>query len=211
MRKFASLVLIGVVAWLGISPADSSAADWKGGILVGFNISYLSGSETWTFHGSGWFARFCLCGGGRLAAGLSKNLAIQAEAIVTMKGSHQLSEWGGEPDPVKYFVKTLYLEFPLLLRLSTTPSSDGTSFYGVVGPAPAVLLSGQLMRDSETLPFEGFGTTDLGLILGAGMVLKTHGIVELRYSRGLHSIIEENGVPLDIKNGVFSLIAGYLF
>jgi hypothetical protein len=67
------------------------------------------------------------------------------------------------------------------------------------------------MRGSEVIPFSGVKSTDLGLVFGIGAVANFGGWYELRYTSGMSKMIEEDGVPLNIKNGVISLIAGYRF
>ena len=87
----------------------------------------------------------------------------------------------------------------------------GAQIFLMAGPALGLKLGSRFMRSSEVVEFSGVKSTDLGLVLSIGYVIRSRGYTEFRYTAGMSKMIEEDGVPLNIKNGVFSLIVGYRF
>jgi hypothetical protein len=171
------------------------------------------GAACWRYPGSSagydWIMRFGYCGGGFVALDLYPAVSIQAEALLTRKGSAQLGALF-DVESYKYSLIMDYLEVPLLIKF-TAPPSKKLRFFMLGGPAVAVKLGGKLKRDSETLPFSGFKSTDIGLVIGAGLLSGSHVFSELRCTMGLTKVIERDGVPLNVKNGVVSLAFGYVF
>jgi hypothetical protein len=157
-----------------------------------------------------WFLRLGFCGGGFITVDISRNAAFQAEALVTTKGSKGLGGFGEYPSH-RYSLIARYLEIPLLIRLASTPTRRESRFFLLAGPAVGIKYSGYLYRDSEKIPFNGLKSTDLGLVLGIGLVRNARYVFELRYTSGFAKIIEQDGVPLDIKNSALSVMAGYVF
>ncbi len=213
MKRLGMIAVIGAVVEMWLLPAASLAVELKGGIKMGFNMTDIHGADVRDFPdyddpSSSWFLRFGLCGGGFITVNLSKTSALQAEAIITRKGSDQI--WDPFDRPIyTYSIKASYLEIPLLIKLMTQPSKSRGFF--LAGPAIGIKLSGVLKQNGEPMTFNGFKSTDLGLVLGFGGIINSRIIVELRYTRGLSKIIEQDGMPLDIKNTVITLMGGYVF
>jgi hypothetical protein len=206
------MAVFGAVAGLWLLPSASSAAELKGGLKIGFNLTDIHGADVRDFPyyddpDTSWFLRSGFCGGGFITVNLSRTADLQAEAIITMKGSAQI--WGFSLPIDTYSLRTTYLEIPLLIRLMAR-SSKARAFL-LAGPAIGIKLSAVLKENGEPMTFNGFKSTDLGLVLGVGGIIRSRIIVELRYTMGLSKIIEQDGVPLDIKNTAFSLMAGYIF
>jgi len=210
MKKLMIMAVIGTAAGLCMFQ-QVSAAQVEGGLKFGVNFAFFRGAdvEYFPYLGSSWLMRFGLCGGGFVALPLSKTIAVQAEALITTKGSHESGTLFGDDESFTYSLKVTYLEIPLLLRAMTTAHTVQVFF--LAGPALGLKLGSRLMRGSEVIPFSGVKSTDLGLVFGIGAVANFGGWYELRYTSGMSKMIEEDGVPLNIKNGVFSLIVGYRF
>jgi hypothetical protein len=211
MKKRFLIAIVAAASGLCLLPATSAAAQLEGGVKVGVNIAFVHGPdlEYFPYLGSSWLMRFGLCGGGFVALPLSKIVAVQAEALITTKGSHESGTLFGDDELPLYSLKVTYLEIPLLLRAMTSPRKIG--IFVLAGPALDLRLGTRLLRGSEAIPFSGVKSTDLGFVFAAGAVTFFGSWFELRYTAGMSKIIEEGGVPLNIKNGVFSLIAGYRF
>jgi hypothetical protein len=192
------------------SPPPSEAAQVQGGVKFGANIAFIQGPDVAILqgYGSDWVLRFGLCGGGFVALPFSKNFALQAEALITTKGSKQVGALFEESDI--YSLMITYLEIPVLMRITTDPVLDGHLVF-MVGPALAIKLHSRLSRSGEVLGFDGVRPSDLGLVFSLGYDIRSRGYTELRYTAGLRRIIQAEGVPLDIKNGVVSLIVGFRF
>jgi hypothetical protein len=90
-------------------------------------------------------------------------------------------------------------------------TSHTVRVFFLAGPALGLKLGSRFMRGSEVIPFSGVKSPDLGLVFGIGAVANFGSWYELRYTAGMSKTIEEDGVPLNIKNGMFSMIAGYRF
>jgi hypothetical protein len=212
MKRLAMIAAIGTVAWLGLFAPVSRATELAGGLKLGLNAAFVLGADASDFPyaaGYDWIMRFGYCGGGFVALDLYPAVSIQAEALLTRKGSAQLGALF-DVESYKYSLIMDYLEVPLLIKF-TAPPSKKLRFFMLGGPAVAVKLGGKLKRDSETLPFSGFKSTDIGLVIGAGLLSGSHVFSELRCTMGLTKVIERDGVPLNVKNGVVSLAFGYVF
>jgi hypothetical protein len=214
MKRWGMMAVIGVVAALCLLPAASSAAELRGGPIIGLNVAFIRGADVINFtgfgSGSNWLLRFGFCGGGFMTVNLSDHVAFEAEVLLSQKGSKEGPTWGGEPT-YKYSLKTSYLEFPLLIKfMIPLQRKRSFSLLAITGPAVGIKLSGILKRDSETLAFDGLKSTDLGWVIGFGMY-GAGASWDFRYTMGLTKMIEQNGATLDVKNGVISLMIGYAF
>jgi hypothetical protein len=208
MKRWRMIVVIGAAAGLWFLPLASSAAELKGGLKMGFSLTDIHGADVRDFPyyddpDTSWFLRFGFCGGGFIAVNLSRTAAIQAEALISTKGSAQLGIYDN------YSFRTSYLEIPLLIKLMPKPGK--ASAFVLAGPALGILLSGVMKHEGEPTAYNGFKSTDLGIVLGFGGTIRSRIIIELRYTMGLSKSIEQDGVALNIKNTALALMAGYLF
>jgi hypothetical protein len=208
MKKFAVMVIIGAAAAL-FAPLRSSATGVEGGLKFGMNIAFIHGpdAKVWPDLEAAWVLRFGLCGGGFVALPVSGKVAIQAEALITTKGSKEVGALFEEV--YNYSLMITYLEVPLLVRY--TLAGRNARLVLMAGPALAFKLHSRYTLRGELLDFNGVRSKDLGLVLSLGSVIRSRGYTEIRYTAGLSKVIEEGGVPLNIKNGVVSLIAGFRF
>ena len=208
MKKFAVMVIIGAAAAL-FAPLRSTATGVEGGLKFGMNIAFIHGpdAKVWPDLEAAWVLRFGLCGGGFVALPVSGKVAIQAEALITTKGSKEVGALFEEV--YNYSLMITYLEVPLLVRYTLAGRNAQMVF--MAGPALAFKLHSRYTLHGELLDFNGIRSKDLGLVLSLGSVIRSRGYTEIRYTAGLSKVIEEGGVPLNIKNGVVSLIAGYRF
>jgi Outer membrane protein beta-barrel domain len=210
MKKLAVTVIV-CAAVLLAAPRPSSAARVEAGLKLGVNFAWLHGADTkvWPDMAAGWVMRFGLCGGGFVALPVSKTVAIQAEALVTTKGSKEVGALFEEP--YNYSLMITYLEVPVLVRFTILRPNRSARLVFLTGPAFAFKLHSRFTLAGEHLDFNGVRPNDLGLVFSVGYVIRSQGYTEFRYTAGLNNIIEEGGGPLNIKNGVFSVIAGYRF
>jgi Outer membrane protein beta-barrel domain len=215
MKKLGMMAVAGALAGLLFLPMTSSAAEMRGGLKIGLNLADLNGADIATFEtefGAPWKSKLAFCGGGFITFSLSKTMAIQAEALYTMKGARL--ETTVDTQDVEVSWNTSYLEIPVLFKLMI-PAKGRIQPSLFAGPALAIKLSGKLKVEAggasaeQSIP--GIKSTDLGLVLGAGADIGLKIRVDLRYTLGLTKMIEIDGVTSDIKNGVFSLMVGYAF
>lgn len=213
MKKLLIMAVIGTAVGLCLLPQASSAARLEGGLKLGGNIALIHGADVEIFPGldSDWVLRFGWCGGGFVALPLSKTIAIQAEALITTKGSKEIGPLFEEYETYVYSLMITYFEIPVLFRVTTPPIGRVSQLVFMAGPAFGFKLGSRFMRSGEVLAFDGVRSSDLGLVFSFGYVLGSKGYTEFRYTAGMSKVIEEGGVPLNIKNGVFSLIVGWRF
>jgi hypothetical protein len=213
MKRLRMMAVVGALTGLWLLPAASSGAELRGGLVMTLNASFIHGADSNYFSGmvwdGNWFPRFSVGGGGFLTIQFSKTVAVQAEALLARKGSQELKGWSDYPT-YKYRLNTSYLEIPFLIRLAAL-TSGSNRLYLIAGPALGIRLSGYLKRDSEKITIDGLKSTDLGLVLGIGLVRNSRASADLRYTMGLTKMIEQDGVILDIKNSVFSVVGRYTF
>ena len=211
MKRWGLTAIVGTLAGLLLLPAASSAAEVKGGLKAGLNVAFIHGSDVnhFPYLDMSWVLRFGYCLGGYITVDLSETAALQAEALVTTKGSKEVLIGWGEP-VYECSLKTSYLEIPLLFKLMTRPSRR-IRLFGLAGPALGIKLGGRLSLESEPLTSYGFRATDLGLVTGIGAIANRGIMWELRWTWGLSKIIKAPGTPPDVKNGVISFITGYQF
>jgi hypothetical protein len=211
MKKLAITVIACAAAVL-CAPPRSSATGLEGGLKLGMNIAFIHGPDVkvWPDLEAGWVLRFGLCGGGFVALPLSEGVAIQAEALITTKGSKEVGDLFAT-EVYNYSLMITYLEVPVLVRFTAVPASRSFNLVFMAGPALAFKLHSRFTLAGERLEFDGVRSKDLGLVISVGYVIRSQGYTEIRYTAGLSKVIEEGGVPLNIRNGVVSVIAGYRF
>lgn len=211
MKRLGMIAVLGGLLGLWVVPAAAPAAGLSGGLKLGINTAFILGRDVsdFPYYDSDWLLRFGFCGGGFVTIDLSESVSIQAEGLLTRKGSSQVNLSFDYPT-YRYSLVIDYLEVPLLIRLLTSPRSR-SGFFLQAGPAMGFKLGGGLKRDGETYPPVGIKSTDMGIVYGIGWLKKSGIVSELRYTMGLTKIVEIAGAPLDIKNGVLSLTFGYVF
>ncbi len=180
-----------------------AAQQWSIGALGGANRSTAAGSDA-----DGFTARIGVAGGVQLVRTLGDNLALEVNALYSMKGAKQ-DQQGATAD-----VRLAYLELPLLLRVGS--NSRGTVRpFATVGASAGFQLSCTVQASvmgisasadcGELADFRSFDATLIG---GAGIDASLgSGIMTLavRYGHGMQSIVNE----AEIRNRAFTILAGW--
>ena len=180
-----------------------AAQRWSVGVLGGANRSTVGGSDA-----EGAESRIGMAGGVQLVRTLGNNVALEVNALYSMKGAKQ-EEQGASVD-----VRLGYLELPLLLRIG--PNTDGTVRpFATVGASAAFQLSctaearemgmSASANCDEVATFRSFDATLIGgagldASLGSGTMT-----VAVRYGYGLLDIVED----AEVRNRAFTLLAGW--
>ena len=147
--------------------------------------------------------------GGFLGVTLTNLITIQPELLFTGKGANE----GSDSNKVKY--KLNYLEIPVLLRFNVfeAPTIKPGLYFG---PAVGIKINAKRMvevnGETSEEDLEGIRTPEIGFAVGGTIdfYLGVGAIVlDVRYTSGFNSIFEAEGI--EIKNGVFSLMAGLVF
>jgi len=208
-----------VVALLALAllvPAAAGAMTIEKGIKAGVNLADFRGefadiADTRT--------RLGFVGGPFVAFGFAPDLAMQVEALYSMKGAKTTSQRTDQDGNVlgtfDTFVDLSYLEVPVLLRGTLLRHAPVQPMY-YLGPTFGFSLGGKVRSSASGLPtqdLEHLKAVDFGLALGVGAGFELGGQkvrAEFRYSPGLSDIYDLEGNAESINN-VFSFTAGLAF
>lgn len=156
----------------------------------------------------GFERRTGFAGGLFVVVPMSDRIAFQGEALFSQKGT-SFSGNGGEGT-----LELDYLDVPLLVRVGSRSSGE-TSFHAFAGPSVGLKL-----RSNLTATFEGetededidddVEAVDFGLVVGAGLDFGRF-TVDGRYAWGLRNVLSVEPEEMEIKNRVFSIMAGVRF
>jgi hypothetical protein len=137
-------------------------------------------------------------------------VALQVEGLYSQKGAKLVGTG------IEIALKLDYLDFPTLLRVSSTRNAHGVSIHGFGGPSV-----GARVRARATGTFEGdtggsdisddVKSFDVGLVAGAGVDIGRV-VIDGRYTWGLTNINrnpDEDDTTL--RNRVFAVMAGFRF
>lgn len=212
MKKTAGILALAIFASLLAIPR-SAAADIRFGFKGGVNMAKVVGDDA-QINLSDLKNKVAFSGGVFVSFSLGKYLAIQPEILYTMKGSKTEYMEGDVETSAK--LKYSYLEIPLLLKLRI-PLGPFAPFI-FAGPSVGFLVNDALIvrENSEGATGEqtlNMPTMDYGAIAGVGLELGEHFWVDVRVSKGLKKIIEDNGTGdlLDVKNSVFTASLSIVF
>lgn len=197
------------------------------GVLLGgtsSRVTDLNSGSTDLFNGTGSVAnRYGYRGGLFVNRELAKRFSLQAEAYYIQKGTrmHANPEQDGSLD-----LSLAYVELPLMLRADLAPHSAFRPFV-TAGPTMAfrVHCRGAFRIDIYTInatcrelnddPAQDlFVSSDVGFTGGAGIEYVLMGrsvLLQLRYGRGLTTIVNNPSAGLSPKNSTFSLVTGIGF
>ena len=148
---------------------------------------------------------------------------IQPEFNYTMKGSG----YSGSPSfqdeysgsyynfDTKIIYKLNYLEIPILLKMKKISQIYSPQFVVFGGPVISFLHSSKIMvkvsfedeSDQEEEDFDEFESTEIGYIVGAGIEFPSGITADVRYNRGVGSVMEDG----EIFNSVIMIKLGFLF
>jgi hypothetical protein len=196
------------VLWLVLGVAATAAAEGPVvGVKAGANFAELhfgeDGEEDVDFDRLPGFV-----GGLFLIWPSDGPLALQVEGLVSRKGA----ELNAEGLNVRLTVD--YIDMPILARLSTA-RSRAASFHVFGGPSVGVRFRARQRITIQGQTDEGdaggdIKRMDVGLVAGAGVDVG-HFTFDARHAWGLTNINDGNDEDTEIKNRVFSVMAGVRF
>jgi len=188
---------------LPLLAAPLAAQRWSVGALGGANSSTVGGSDA-----EGAKSRVGFAGGAQVVRTLTDNVALEVDALYSMKGAKGRDE-GGTAD-----VRISYVEVPLLLRLGPRTTGTVRPFATLGASADFRLTCKAEMREralsvsvdcDEFADFRSFDATLIGgagidAPLGAGTMTLT-----VRYGYGLRNLVKED----EVRNRAFTFLAGW--
>jgi len=207
MKRITTIVLIAACAGLAALP-QPAAADIRFGIKAGGNMARPMGADAQDPLAT-LKSRVGFMGGIFLAVDFGRIVSIQSEILYTMKGATYVAL----DDTFTDKLYADYIEVPLLLKLRIPTPVVQPFIFG--GPTVGFKLQEKLMSNGEEVPLTEslLKDNDYGAILGAGLDLGKHLVLDVRYSLGLQKVIAvfEGEQQADYKNGVWSASVGIAF
>jgi len=219
MKK--TIIIMGVLI---LFTASAFTSDFTGaGVKVGLNMSSINDDDIDIIVGTGFDTktRMGFTGGGFAEYSFIPEFSMEAEVLLSMKGSKMENEAGDE-----YELKLTYIEIPILVKLNFPMEGKlSPNFYA--GPALGFLLSAKgpypNEEDEEVIEEDVdikdyMNTIDYGVVMGVGFEYQMDNgsiLFDLRYNLGLSKI--GDGEPLDLqtdpdwKNNSISFMVGYSF
>lgn len=208
-------VLIALALALAL-PAASGAVGVEMGVKAGLNLANFRG-EFAGLAGTG--TKMGFLGGPFVAFSFAPDLALQVEALFSMKGakisSEVVDEAGNPLGRFDTFVSVNYLEVPVLLRCSLLKSAPVQPIL-YLGPTVGIKMSGRVKSDFlafDDRELQDLRTLDFGAAVGAGVGVKLGGrrlLADVRYTTGFADIYDIEGNAESI-NRVIALTAGITF
>jgi len=209
----ATLAALALVLFL---PSVSQAIGIEKGVKAGLNLANfrgefadLVGTET----------KMGFVGGPFVAFAFAPDLALQVEALFTMKGAKIRSEVtdmsGNSLGIYNTFVNVSYVEVPVLLRCTLLQAAP---VHPMLYLGPTVGFNTRARVASDFGPFDeqkldNLKTVDFGAAVGAGVGVKLGGqrlLADVRYTTGFADIYDIQGNAESI-NSVISITAGIAF
>ncbi len=184
------------------------------GVKAGLNLSRIAGDDAYDSSDSSW--------GWHLGAFTQYNLissvCFQPELIYSQKGYNY--KFSTSEINTKVDDSYDYLEVPLLIKLNL--NVPGVKIQPYVGPSIAYLVSatskitdtiGSTSITREEKIRSDMRAFDLGINLGADVILVNRVMLGARYNFGISKIYKDSkpGIGTDVQNGVFMLNVGLLF
>ena len=201
--------------------AGVSFSDWYGKDAVEFadileNIMSENSPTRFNFDKT---YRFGFLFGAFINFNINDIFSLQPEFYYCMKGVK--FDGGGDFDgyniDTRLILKTNYIEFPLLVKLSTKKNNT-TKLFLIFGPSIAFNSSSDLKvviridgeSGSDETDFDFIKDTDFCFILGGGLSLPNGIIFDARYNLGMVSV-NDTDEQLKIKNRIITLMLGFHF
>ena len=197
------LAAAGIAAAIVALPPSALAQHRQFGAKVGPSFTGIVLAED---DGQDYHPRIAASGGGFIALPLTPRVSVQLEAMSSPKGA-RLDEAG---TGVRQTLVLRYFEVPALVRVRGPVLGVGMPYF-LAGPYFGIRTSAKAQL-STIINSIKTGVTDnadalierfeAGLIVGAGLDIRRHLIVEGRYSHGLTNVNRVAGSPRFINRGL---------
>lgn len=208
----AGAMLLAIAAFSSSALMAQGAMERAIGVKGGLNVAKLAGDNS---EGAEW--RYAGVFGAFVCFRLNDVLAIQPEALISMKGTQQsaLVDFGGGLERVDATLKLTYLEIPVIAKVYVPTQIEmkpyiyaGLAFGIKMGSRERFEALGGLSVEQDREHTTG---ADLGMVVGAGFDYKAgsgSALFDLRYEAGFVSI-DNSPQELDLRNSVVSFVIGY--
>ncbi|OIO04382.1 MAG: hypothetical protein COX65_03520 [Elusimicrobia bacterium CG_4_10_14_0_2_um_filter_56_8] len=207
-------IILIIAAWFVLAPR-AYAEEVKAGLKTGLNVTTFIGSDA-SPGDVGKVQKSGLVAGGYVIIPVNKQVKVQAECLVSVKGA--IYKWEVLDTVYEEILNLTYLEIPVLARFDIETRSAAKPAI-LIGPAFGIKISARgeyrSIGASSSGDLDHIKTFDPGLVLGGVVdIVSGKGKVSLeaRYTMGLATISESSGGSTpDIRNSAASVIFGYQF
>jgi hypothetical protein len=214
-------LVLSIALALAVPPA-AHALVFEKGIKVGANLADFRGEFADFAHTK---SKLGFVGGPCVALRVAPDLAVQVEALFSMKGAKisnvRMDEQGIERGTFDTFFNVDYLEVPVLMRGSLLPSARVQPMF-YIGPTLGFTLGGRVTTDAPNLgdyKLTDLKPVDVGVTFGGGVSARwgpRRLLADFRYTTGFTDIYRNDmrtSFPCTAEsiNSVFSLMVGVGF
>ena len=168
------------------------------GFLAGINLSNFSGNDA-SEGGVDPSITMGFAAGAFVTLPFSDMIAFRAEALYSQKGA-KYEELGES-----IYFKMDYIEVPLMIQLTLQTYSSIIPII-LVGGYMGFDLTAKLTNGGSMDMKDEVKSIDYGIMFGGGALISNLIELSARYSLGLASVADEEGV--DVKNNVIQIFAG---
>lgn len=209
MRSIVCAVLIALSA--GVSTV--AAQERQVGLKAGLNVASI------VFDGdpSGGYKenRIGFLAGGFAVLPVGGALAVQIEALFSQKGA----QFSADEENLEATLELDYLDVPIMLRIDgPLLGNNRLHFFG--GPSLAFRMGARSKLSDESFEYAQGSIDDIeddiepfeyGIVVGAGLDIGRRVVIDGRYTWGLSTINKDTSDGIELKNRVFSFMAGVRF
>jgi hypothetical protein len=189
------IIIVGCLVIFVFLVSSAALADlFSWGVMGGVNFATFTGADKGNVS-----YRTGFSAGAFVSVSPLKGLKFQPEALISLKGARY--EFPAPLDDQK--INLYYLDIPVLARWY--PSLLPLNLNLIAGPYFAFKLSDKIKQGGSSVDANA-ETFDFGITLGLGVEVKRV-LFDARYSFGLTDVFD----GATIKNGYFSILAGYRF
>lgn len=209
MRSCACVVMMILAGDTSTALAQDRQVGLKAGVNVASVVFEGDSSDSYNERRLGFLA------GGFTVLPVSGTMAIQIEALFSQKGA----KFSVEEANIEATLELDYLDIPVMLRFQG-PASGSTRLHVFGGPSMGYRMGARSKVSDTTFDFaEGsidniedeVERFDFGIVAGAGVDIGRRIVVDARYSWGLRAINKDTSEGGEIKNRLFSIMAGVRF
>ncbi len=209
MRSIVCAMLVTLAGGVATAVAQERQAGLKAGVNVASVVFDNDPSGGYNDRRVGFLA------GGFAVLPVSGSVAVQIEALFSQKGA----KFSVDEEDLEATLELDYLDIPVMLRIQG-PVLGGNRLHFFGGPSLAFRTGSRSKLSDQSFEYaqgsiddieDSIEPFDLGVVAGAGLDIGRRIVVDARYSWGLSKINKDASDGIELKNRVFSFLAGVRF
>ena len=202
-----------LVTWIISTSTIQAQSKFLGGVLVGGNVSQITGDEAFGYNKFGFIA------GVRGGYRLKPNLSLEVELLFSQKGSKVSPRYKGNDSTTNadnWRIALDYFEIPVIISFHDWMAEKGfyrLRFYG--GLSIAYLFQSEITNEKYAFIQPSLSKSDLSFLLGATYFMTKNLGITGRYTRAINKLWKNPTTSIEYSNYMrgyhFSLAAVYMF